>query len=127
MKDEDKPREQLISEITELRQQLGELKSSLETGHKRAEQEVREQLNFLQVLIDTIPMPIYYKDPNEIYLGCNKAFEIMLDQPKENIVGKIAYDIWPKDLTDIYHRMDNDLLSHTGVQVFDSRSGLQTA
>jgi len=30
MKDEDKPREQLISEITELRQQLGETKSSLE-------------------------------------------------------------------------------------------------
>ena len=91
------------------------------TGRKRAEQEVNEQLNFLQVLIDTIPTPIYYKDPNEIYLGCNKAYEIMLDQPKENIVGKTAYDIWPKELADIYHRMDNDLLSHSGVQVFDSK------
>jgi len=91
------------------------------TGHKRTEQEVREQLNFLQVLIDTIPTPIYYKDPNEIYLGCNKAYEIMLDQPKENIVGKTAYDIWPEELADIYHRMDNELLIHSGVQVFDSK------
>ncbi len=91
------------------------------TERKRVEQEVREQLNFLQVLIDTIPTPIYYKDPNEIYLGCNEAYEIMLDQPKENIVGKTAYDIWPKELADIYHRMDNELLSHSGVQVFDSK------
>ncbi|MGD0153551.1 MAG: PAS domain S-box protein [Thermacetogeniaceae bacterium] len=91
------------------------------TMHKRAEQEVREQLNFLQVLIDAIPTPIYYKDPNEIYQGCNKAYEIMLDQPKENIVGKTAYDIWPKELADIYHRMDIELLSHSGVQVFDSK------
>jgi len=91
------------------------------TGHKRTEQEVREQLNFLQILIDTIPTPIYYKDPNEMYLGCNKAYEIMLDQPKENIVGKTAYDIWPKELADIYHRTDNELLSHSGVQVFDSK------
>jgi PAS domain-containing protein len=31
--------------------------------------------HFLQVLIDAIPVPIFYKDMQGRYLGCNREFE----------------------------------------------------
>ncbi len=105
-------------------QELAMVNESLHYGiseRRCAEREVLEKLHFLQALIDNIPTPIYYKDLNEIYQGCNKAYEVMLGQPKENIIGRIAYDIWPEELADIYHEMDNELLSHPGAQVFDSK------
>ncbi len=82
--------------------------------------ESEEGLHFLQVLIDAIPMPIYYKDIQGIYRGCNKTFETMLGLSDEDIIGKIASDIYPKELADIYHKMDQELFSHPGIQVFDS-------
>ncbi|GIU34143.1 hypothetical protein TUM3794_00010 [Shewanella colwelliana] len=40
--------------------------------------------HLLQMTIDTLPVPIFYKDVQGIYLGCNKAFE---DFIKCNSVG----------------------------------------
>ena len=80
-----------------------------------------EKPHFLRALIDAIPTPIYYKDLKGVYQGCNKAFETVLGLPKEDIIGKTVFDVWPNELADIYHRMDNDLFSHPGIQVFDSR------
>jgi len=42
---------------------------------KRLEGELAEQVHFLQTLIDTIPSPVFYKDQEGKYLGCNKAYE----------------------------------------------------
>ena len=83
--------------------------------------ESEEGLHFLQVLIDAIPMAIYYKDIQGIYGGCNKTFETMFGLSDEGIIGKTVSDIWPKELADIYHKMDQELFSHPGIQVFDSR------
>ena len=82
--------------------------------------ESEEKTHFLQALIDAIPTPIYYKDLEGIYQGCNKAFETMLGLSKEDIIGKTAFDVWPKEFADRYHQMDNELFSHPGIQVFDS-------
>ena len=45
------------------------------TERKKAEIALQENLRFLQHLIDTIPSPIFYKDIEGIYQGCNLAFE----------------------------------------------------
>ena len=41
---------------------------------KRIEASVRDQVVFLSTLLDTIPSPIYYKNADGVYLGCNRAF-----------------------------------------------------
>jgi len=68
-------------------------------------------------LIEAIPTPIYYKDAEGRYLGCNAAFEAYCGLSRETLLGKTAYEIWPKDLADSYHASDLDVLKKPGPQV----------
>lgn len=86
----------------------------------RAQQEVMKHDRFLQRLIDTIPNPIFYKDRNGIYTGCNTAFEEYIGLLKDQLVGKSVYDIAPKDLADIYRAADQKLLDNPGSQTYES-------
>ena len=36
---------------------------------------IKERLNFMQHIADSLPIPIYYKDMDGRYIGCNEAFE----------------------------------------------------
>ena len=90
--------------------------ATLRLGDQRA----RAQLSFLQTLIDNIPSPIFYKDREGRYTGCNLAFESFLGMTKQELVGKTVYDIAPKDLADRYFEMDEALFINPGVQVYES-------
>jgi diguanylate cyclase (GGDEF)-like protein/PAS domain S-box-containing protein len=68
----------------------------------REEQDLRDRLDFIQVLIDTLPTPIFYNDPNGLYLGCNKAFADKVGLNKGEIVNKSVHDILPPDLAELY-------------------------
>ncbi len=89
------------------------------TERKLAEQKTREQLHFLQVLIDTIPAPIFYKDPEGIYQGCNTAFASMFGMSKEDIIGKSVFGVSPEEQGNKYREMDLALFKNPGVQVYD--------
>jgi|GEM_PF-3264159 len=90
------------------------------TERKKVEIALWENLRFLQRLIDTIPNPIFYKDINGIYQGCNTAFEKYLGLSKEEIVRKSVYDVSPSDLADKYNEMDQALFEEPCVQVYES-------
>jgi len=87
---------------------------------KKMEGELHEQLNFLHVLIESIPLPVFYKNVQGLYLGCNSAYERFLGIGKGALVGKAVYDMAPKDLADIYRAMDSDLFDHAGIQSYES-------
>ena len=89
------------------------------TERKRAEKALKDQLYFLQTLIDNIPSPIYYKDDRSLYLGCNTAFAEQIGFTKENVVGKSVYDIYPEDLAAKYAEMDLILFRDKGVQTYE--------
>ncbi len=78
------------------------------SGKTRA---LKEQIHFLQVLIDVMPNPVFFKDAQGRYLGCNKAFEGYIGIPKDDLIGKTVFDVAPADLAEIYHRSDMDLLA----------------
>ncbi|GAB6036223.1 hypothetical protein JCM15519_07820 [Fundidesulfovibrio butyratiphilus] len=42
---------------------------------RKAQRELTEQVNFLNILMDTIPLPLSYRATDGRYLGCNRAFE----------------------------------------------------
>jgi PAS domain S-box-containing protein len=90
------------------------------TKRKQAEEALQEQLNFLQVLIDTIPTPVYYKNLHGQYLGCNQAFEKALGLSKERIIAKTDYDLAPRELAHQYHQADLELLMKKEVQIYES-------
>jgi PAS domain S-box-containing protein len=86
---------------------------------KKAEEALQEQYNFLQRLIESIPNPIFYKDTQGVYQECNTAYEVFVGLPKDQIIGKKAHDIAPKNLADAYEEMDSRLLQNPGVQVYE--------
>ncbi|MBM4312307.1 MAG: PAS domain S-box protein [Deltaproteobacteria bacterium] len=74
---------------------------------------------FLQKLLDSIPIPIFYKDTRGVYLGGNRAFGDFLGRKMEDIVGKTVRDIAPGDLASIYERADQELFQTGGVQTYE--------
>ncbi|MBF2009036.1 MAG: PAS domain S-box protein [Chlorogloeopsis fritschii C42_A2020_084] len=89
------------------------------TKRKQAEAALQEQLDFLQVLIDTIPAPVFYKNTQGLYIGCNQAFEEALGLSKEQILGKTVYDLAPQELAEQYHQADVALFEQRGVQSYE--------
>jgi PAS domain S-box-containing protein len=88
------------------------------TENKRVETRLNEQLHFLQQLLDSIPIPVYYKDVDGLYLGCNTAFETFIGLPRRDIVGKTVYEVVPKERADKHHEADSALLCQPGEQIY---------
>jgi len=90
-------------------------------GQKR---ELKKQLDFSQTLIDSIPIPVFYKDQQGRYLGCNKAFEAVSGFSRQQMLGRTVFDVAPTDLAGIYHQADqqliraNDKLEYESVAVY---------
>lgn len=75
-------------------------------------------MGWLQRTADDIASPIFFKDANGAYAGCNEAFERRLGRGRETLVGKTVYDIAPSDLALVYHQADLTLASRGGVQIY---------
>lgn len=80
------------------------------TESKKAAEAIRENQDFLNSLINTIPVPIFYKDREGKYLGFNKAFEVFFGETRERLIGKSVFDINPPELAEVYHAKDKKLL-----------------
>jgi diguanylate cyclase (GGDEF)-like protein/PAS domain S-box-containing protein len=85
------------------------------TEKKRAEQAVKDKLNFIEHLIEAIPSPIFHKDENGRYLGCNRAYAKLAGMTREALIGKTAHDIWPKETADKIQAADDALLKNSGI------------
>ncbi len=87
---------------------------------KKAAAEMQAQLNFLQVLIDAIPSPVFYKDTTGIYLGCNTAYERFIGLSRKAFIGKTVFDVAPRELAEKYHARDASLFEKPGHQTYES-------
>lgn len=84
------------------------------TKRKRAEQALRESQRMLQIILDTIPVGIFWKDLDSNYLGCNRTFaaDSGADSP-EAVVGKSDFDLVWKDQAEQF-RLDDRLVMEAG-------------
>jgi len=90
------------------------------TERKRSEDIIQKQLQFLQLIIDTIPSPIFYKDADGKYLGFNRSYESFVGLTREQMLGKTVHELWQKDFADRFRSMDQTLLDKPGIQVYES-------
>ena len=81
---------------------------------------LQNQLNFSQVLIDTIPNPVFFKNVDGKYLGCNKAFGEYLGISRDHLLGASVFDIAPPELAEQYHAADLELLRNGETQVYEA-------
>lgn len=95
------------------------------TERKQEQEDLQNNLKFLETLIETIPSPIFFKDRQGRYLGCNDAFaRQIVGLPKENIIGKSVFELpeaIPPDLADRYYKQDQRLFREPGVQVYETQ------
>lgn len=67
------------------------------SARKAAENALQDQLALHQTVIDTIPNPIFYRDIQGRYLGCNRAFIEMAGLPRDRIIGSTLSGIGGDD------------------------------
>lgn len=85
---------------------------------------MKKELKFQQTLMDTVDTPVYYKNKDGIYIGCNKAFVSYMsfkkgDLRRSDIIGKTVYDLLPKDLAKLHTKKDNELFKNRFTQTYE--------
>ena len=81
------------------------------TKRKRAEEDLYQSRQMLQVILDTIPQRVFWKDRSLTYLGCNRAFAIDagLRDPAE-IIGKNDHELACRETAGLYRDDDNSVM-----------------
>jgi len=109
----------------EVRQRTQELHKEVEE-HKRTEKQLEAEiaerkaaLRFQQLLINSIPIPVFYKSEKGVYLDCNKSYEQFMGMELSMIVGRTVHEITPPELARIYQEQDVQLMAHPGVQIYE--------
>jgi diguanylate cyclase (GGDEF)-like protein/PAS domain S-box-containing protein len=74
-----------------------------------------------QTLLDTIPVPVFYKDRQGRYIGCNKAYETFLGCTRDEIIGKSVFDVSPEHLARAHCAKDEALFREGRPQLYESK------
>jgi two-component system, NtrC family, sensor kinase len=99
---------------------LGKAFNLLLTELEGQKRELRTQLEFSQVLIDSIPIPVFYKNQEGSFLGCNQAFEQVSGYSKQQLIGRTVSELLPAHLAGSYRQLDQERLEIGATQVYES-------
>jgi PAS domain S-box-containing protein len=93
----------------------GEIEYKFATGvditwRKKAEELIESDRLFLQTLINAIPDPIFYKDLNGAYVGCNRAFESFRGVRAAEIIGHVDEEYYAPDTAQIFFKTDQQVI-----------------
>ena len=68
------------------------------TAQQRAERDLRSTKNFLDTIIENIPMPLVVKDPQtQRFTFVNQAYEEFIGRPRADLIGRTVNDIYPPE------------------------------
>ncbi len=75
----------------------------------------REEL--LSTLMQTIPIPIFYKDLELRFIDGNEAFFEFFELKPSDIIGKTGFDIWDRDYAREFNEADLKTLNERSLQI----------
>jgi diguanylate cyclase (GGDEF)-like protein/PAS domain S-box-containing protein len=79
---------------------------------RRAECELQRTKSFLDKVIETVPTTIVVKDAKELrYVLVNRAGERYYGVPSEQLIGKTAYDLFPRATAHFIAESDRELIA----------------
>jgi len=91
------------------------------TEEKRAERAMKDAEFRLSEIMDSITSPIFFKDLNNIYRGCNKAFSDFTGVPANRIIGSSPDNIFPEKRTSNFMAGDDELIRKGGRLSFEAK------
>ncbi|NUN64729.1 response regulator [Pseudanabaena biceps] len=63
------------------------------SDRKLVEKALLESQQFIQTVVNTVPLPLFWKDRQSVFLGCNYQFARTLGLPSSNeVIGKTDFD-----------------------------------
>jgi PAS domain S-box-containing protein len=82
------------------------------TRRRAAENALADQLLYQRALLDTVPNPIYIKDKEARFIGCNLAYEQAFHTKREMLVGKTAHELphIPPEMREAVYERDQEML-----------------
>ncbi|NJP06547.1 MAG: PAS domain S-box protein [Chloroflexaceae bacterium] len=113
---------ELQAENEDLRQRIIELEHAVRTLTEQAGSTAaaEHRTDLFTNLINTLPFPVFYKDAEGIYQGCNEMFTTnIMNRPASEVVGRTLHDLLPHDQADFYQRVDNQALAQGGTQIYE--------
>lgn len=69
------------------------------------------QKKLLKSLLNTVPIPVFYKDWNKHFIGCNRAFENFFSVVEKDIIGCSIEEIFGMEFVEIFDDQDKYLTS----------------
>ncbi len=96
-------------------------RKKMEAALQTAYAETRRHLAFTEALLSAIPTPVFFKDAEGRYIGCNPTFADQLGVTSAEMQGKTVHELWPSEHAEIYHQKDLELMRHPERQVYESK------
>jgi hypothetical protein len=90
------------------------------TARKAFEDQLADQLHFVEVLLEATPTAIYLKDIHGRYLRFNKAFEDLFGVERSQWIGKTIFDVASPEAASFMNAKDQELLVHKQVQTYEA-------
>ena len=91
---------------------------------EQTEEKLRSFLLLMDTVMNTIPNPIYFKDAEGVYQGCNKVFaKQILGLTRDRIIGKRPMEMpeqIPADLAATYQREEYKMIDKAGIHTFEA-------
>ncbi len=78
---------------------------------KETQEELLLQKNKLEALIHSIPDPIYIKNVENKYIGCNQAFEKVAGRTEQDVVGQEDTAVFSPEVAASFRTKDKEMLT----------------
>lgn len=101
-----------VSELEALREELEET--------KKENALLRQNLQSLKDLLDNFPAPVYYKNLEGKYIGCNERFAKLFDKSADEVIGMTVEELIPQRQGKWFHELDLALLKEAGGQNYEA-------
>jgi len=89
----------------------------------RGEEQTATPLDAAFKLVDSLPVPVFFKSRDGRYLGVNRAWEEFFGLRGDAFIGKSVADLYPQDpaIAERHGAMDRELYAHPGRQSYEIR------
>jgi diguanylate cyclase (GGDEF)-like protein/PAS domain S-box-containing protein len=111
----------LVSSLSSSRERAHRLATRITDDLRRSQAKLAKAQRLTHAMIEALPNPTFYKDPEGRYIGVNKAWETFFGIPRSSIIGKTVFDVYSRDprLGEEVHRRDRALLERQGATHYD--------
>ena len=79
------------------------------TERKLAEAQAERARVFMSAIIDAVPSPVFVKDEQHTYIALNDAMCEFVGKPREQLIGKSDYEVFPEHEADVFWARDQEV------------------